>query len=67
MSASSSEPEPKRTKSGNHPAVKSYRRKLESISERRPLFDELDKEIEEDLRKVRSTPPPPPDDPAGEP
>jgi hypothetical protein len=61
-----SAPEPKRTKSGNHPAVKSYRRKLESISERHP-FDDLDREIEEDLRKVRSTPPPPPDDPAGEP
>jgi hypothetical protein len=62
--------EPKRnTKSGEHPAVKSYRRKIESISERHP-FDELDKEIDAELEKVRSTPPPPPpppDDPAGTP
>jgi hypothetical protein len=53
---------PKTTKSGEHPAVKDYLRKLDSIeTSQGGALEELDRELDEYLRGVRSTPPPPPE------
>jgi hypothetical protein len=54
---------PKRRSSGNHPAVRDYRRKLESISDADGLtagaLGSLDAELSSYLDEVRSSAPPP--------
>lgn len=55
-------PEVKRSSSGEHPAVKSFRQKMESISDEEggtagAVLD-LDKALESYLQECRSTPPP---------
>jgi hypothetical protein len=49
-------------KSGQHPAVQAYRAKLESISEGSAVaaVSELDSQLEEFLRDLRTPIPPPP-------
>jgi hypothetical protein len=49
-----------RTKSGKHPAVKSYRRKIDSIAEG-PLADleKLDEELKAFIHEIESERPPP--------
>lgn len=60
--ASVKPPAPPRTKSGEHPAVQSYRKKLESIAEHEgKRLDELNSTLAEYLEDTRSIPPPPPD------
>lgn len=57
-------PAPKRTSSGNHPAVKEFRRKLDSLASHgppspdAPELDALDERLQEYLAEVKSDPPP---------
>lgn len=57
--------EPKKTTtSGQHPAVREYRRKLESIDEGAAnATTELDRKLDEFLTKLKTPIPPKPDDP----
>jgi len=50
-------PKENRSPSGQHPAVKAYRAKLESVAEGGE-FDRLDREFEKFLADVKSDPPP---------
>lgn len=49
---------PRPTKSGEHPAVKEYREKLESIADN-PAPSELDHKLAEYLESVKTPIPPP--------
>jgi hypothetical protein len=55
---------PKRTSSGNHPAVREFRRKLDSMASHgppapdAPELDALDDRLKEYLTEVKSDPPP---------
>jgi hypothetical protein len=50
---------PRRTSSGNHPAVREFRHKLDSVSEGvGGKFDELDEKLSKYLEEVKSVPPP---------
>jgi hypothetical protein len=45
----------KRTKSGDHPAVKAYRKKMDSITENTmPLLYELNDRIDEAMKKAKT-------------
>jgi hypothetical protein len=59
-------PAPKRTASGQHPAVVGYRRKLESIAD--GVMEEsarVDRVLEDYLQEIRTPPPPRDDDDGG--
>jgi hypothetical protein len=49
---------PKRTVSGQHPAVTAMRKKLNSIAEGQTAYDELDAKIEDATKKLRTPLPP---------
>lgn len=52
---------PSRSESGEHPAVKGYREKLESIAESTtPQVDELNQKLANYLEEVRTPTPPRP-------
>lgn len=60
-------PPPPRTKSGEHPSVKAYRAKLESIAEHEgrrldEALEGLDK-LDADLKAYLDSTPPPPEEP----
>lgn len=54
--------EPPRTKSGQHPAVRDFRRKLESLAEDVDAQSALERRQNELLEQIRTPPPPPPDE-----
>lgn len=48
-------------RSGEHPAVKAYRSKLDSVGEKGDAaVSALDRDLEEFLKDLQSRPPPPP-------
>lgn len=53
-------PPPKVTPSGNHPAVRKYREKLESIAEGDEVRKDLDRQLDEYLQEMRTPLPPRP-------
>lgn len=61
MSPHSTTLAPKRPSSGQHPAVKEYRQKLESIGEHTGAeLDALDERLRKYVEEVKSDPPPHP-------
>ena len=53
-------PPPKATPSGQHPAVREYRAKLESIAEGDEVRKNLDRQLDEYLQELRTPLPPKP-------
>lgn len=50
----------RRTKSGDHPAIKQFRRKADSIAEHTiPMVEALTNTVQADIEQVRSSVPPP--------
>lgn len=56
------QPPPPKTRSGEHPAVKQYRKKLDSVTEgAEEATAELEKKLEEALADLKTPVPPKPD------